>query len=320
MRRVLIFLAWWAVTCGILFGVEVIGYRCTRLNILTEYNNTLYHKDTIVFFLDSEDAFAADLSKIYEYSNFDKCIILKFEYDEYEKNGIVFWGKDALKFADIEENPPIDIDYAIVGAKSGYMPGSTVEYQDKDYRVEYVLEEHINSLVNIAIFAYENNLNCIPMDSAYALTSSDRKIIKKAYDDLEKLVVSQNISIRCIEIDPTRYEDFIRFRNLYDVLMALFILFLIFVCYIHRLIWVKTRNKLNRILLVLGAADIIRRDVLSYMGTIILSCVCSAFMYLSIYGHVDIGRGFLVLILSGVILFFLGLSFVIPCIKSNRSD
>jgi len=317
MRRLLIFLIWWITTCGTLFSIEAIGYRCVRLNILTEYNNTLYHNDALIFFLDSEDSFA-DLSEISDYASFDKCVILKYEYEEYGKNGMVFHGREALDFAYAETDHQTDSCYAIAGLESGYGIGSTVEYRHKEYRVECVLDEHINSLVNNGVFVYDDELSLLPTDCAYALTSSDRSVIKKAYEDMEKLCASKDISIRCLDIGETRYEDFIHFRSLFNILMAVFALFLAMVCFVHRLIWTRTRNKLNNILFMLGAEDIVLKDLFSYGSLIILSCFGSTIIYLEIYGRINAGKSFLWMIISGCIITFLILTCLVPCIKRNQ--
>ncbi len=316
MRRGIINLIWWIVTCGALLAIEVIGYRCIRLNLLTEYNNTLYHSRAVVFVL-SSDGPTVDISGIKSLESFEKCILLKYEYDEYEKNGLVFWGSDALDISGAQPGEPAGPGFAIVGAESVYPVGSVVEYREKEYPVEYCLTEHINPLVNIGIFVYEDIQENLPTDSAYVLTSSDKRVIADAYDDLEKLCLSEGIRIRCLEIPFTRYEDYIRFRELYNYLLGLFALFMVFVCVIHRLIWVRTRKRLNNILQMLGSEKIVSADLMSYGCLIFFSCLGSALIYLELYGRINIGRGFLLAIIAAFAFVFLGLTVLIPCIKKE---
>ena len=313
MRKIIVNFLWWLVTGCALLAVEVIGYRCIRLNILTEYNNTLYHGRSVVFLLSSEESPVVDISGIKELESFDKCILLLYEYDEYAKNMLLYWGKDALDFSGPAAVAGGASGYAIAGAESGLTPGSTVWYYDKEYRVDYVLNEHINPVVNAGVFAYEDLTDCLPADTAYVLTSSDKGAIAGAYEDLERLCSSEGISVRRLEIPTARYEDYIRFRELYNYLLGFFIIFLAAVCIIHRLIWVRTRKRLNRILLILGDGKIVSRDLMSYGLLIIFSCMGSASVYLGLYGRINIGRSFLAAIVPAFLAVFLLSAAVIPC-------
>lgn len=247
---------------GLLWG------HLVRLELQSSYDNTPYRKEAVLFLLSAQGSGSVDLTEAAKNGILSGCAVLRYDDESYGMYEVIYCDQDVVGIHGLETLDFLSGEKAAVaGAGSGYGIGDIVTVDGTSYPVKGILEEHISTAINTAIFHSHCDLSHVQTQEVYVLTAKDRGRIAAAYAELEEMIKSRSAEIRSRGMSRVRFSDYVNYRGMTVFLLGVLGIFYIGLIYLFVYIWLWLKKPEIHVLNLLGYVHIRRKVWTEYSAT-----------------------------------------------------